>query len=99
MDGNFKGNRPTESLYATLGVCLNLIEHAEQLVTIGGRCLDYEPGYEREFDVFEMRKENIREIMKIVRYGVNQNEEEKQQVPGVRGGDPVGENSTGENAY
>lgn len=99
MDGNFKSQRPQESLYATLGVCLRLMEHAEQLVTTGGRCLDYEPGYEREFDVFEMRKKNIREMMKIVRYGVNQNDEEKQQVPGVRGGDPVGENSTRENAY
>ena len=92
MDGRFKGIRPEESILRTLEVALEMFSSAERMVTIGGRCLDWEPGYEKEFDVFEMRKDNIRQAMRLVRYGLERQKEEEQddknrKVQGLRGGD------------
>lgn len=76
--GNFRGKAPEISAYDTLSVCLDMLGGAKRQVSMGGRGMDWEAGCQHVYEVFERHEENIRKMMKKIRYG-EEEEQEKEQ--------------------
>lgn len=84
--GNFRGKVPEISAYDTLSVCLDMLGGAKRQVSMGGRGMDWEAGCQHVYEVFERHEENIRKMMKKIRYGEQEEEQEKEQAQDVTKG-------------
>ena len=68
MSGVLKGEIRV-SKYDTLLACQKLMEGSRVLVSIGARGIDSEAGLENAFIIIRMHEENIREMMREIRFG------------------------------